>query len=238
MMRPSPYRVLSGLRGLGALTDAQMAFQSAAAALAAAAPLSGPAAPFLAAGAALLSLLGALGIGSGCGQTCVAATNVVNQAEPLLLANLQAYENGQITQAAAQAVYTQVWNFVQQSCQSIPAPGGTQCISDRQQGACTWKQTSTSVLLPYVGEGEPATGQCWNWYVGYYVPLTYPPLNAPSASVVSDGAASSTAASSSNPLSGLVAWISESSSIGTFSLPNWGWGLLGFGLAYALTEGE
>lgn len=87
--------------------------------------------------------IGALGIGNGCGGTCTEATQVVNQAEPLLKQNLaaaqaQAVANGGCLTSAelstAIANFNSVWSQVVANCQKIPAPGGTQCISDRSPG--------------------------------------------------------------------------------------------------------
>lgn len=102
----------------------------------AAVPFIGP----IIAGVAVL--VNVLGIGNGCGGTCTEATQVVNQAEPLLQQNLEAAEqtvaaNGCLTsaeQATCVANFNTVWNQVKQQCGQIPAPGGTQCISDRSSG--------------------------------------------------------------------------------------------------------
>jgi hypothetical protein len=102
----------------------------------AAVPLIGP----IIGGVALL--VSALGIGNGCGGTCTEATQVVNQAEPILKQNLEAAQqtlanNGCLTsseQATLVANFNSVWNQVKQQCGQIPAPGGTQCISDRSPG--------------------------------------------------------------------------------------------------------
>lgn len=106
--------------------------------------------------AAAAAIAGVLGVGSGCGQTCVQATSIVNQAEPILRQNLAAYQSGQIDQATAISNYNQVWQSVLTACAAIPGVAGQNCVGDRQQGACHYKD---------------ATGNCWNWYVGYYVPL-------------------------------------------------------------------
>jgi hypothetical protein len=88
-------------------------------------------------------LISALGIGNGCGGTCTEATQVVNQIEPLMQQNLSAAQaqasanGGCLTSAevsAATANWQALWNEVLSNCGQIPAPGGTQCISDRQPG--------------------------------------------------------------------------------------------------------
>lgn len=87
--------------------------------------------------------VGALGLGNGCGPTCNASTTVVNDVEPTLKQNLaaaqqQAAANGGCLTSAEQqvcvGVFNQVWNYVLSTCGKIPAPGGTQCVSDRQPG--------------------------------------------------------------------------------------------------------
>lgn len=87
-------------------------------------------------------LINVLGIGNGCGGTCTEATQVVNQAQPILEQNLEAaqttvQQNGCLTsaeQATCVANFNQVWSQVESQCGQIPAPGGTQCISDRKPG--------------------------------------------------------------------------------------------------------
>lgn len=173
-----------------------MAFNSAAAALAGAAALTPPPANLiLAAAAGVAKILAALGVGEGCGSTCIQATSIVNNAEPAFLANVQQYEAGQITQSQAIDTYNNLWSALAVACHAIPGTAGQTCLSDRQQGACTWKQTSDGDTLGL--PGVPAVGECWNWYLGYYVPLTYPPVNAPAASAGSSAGSSSTGASSS-----------------------------------------
>ena len=136
---------------------------------AAAGPIGMAVGALVAAGAAIAS---ALGVGSGCGPSCIQATNVVNSAEPVFKQNLDAYENGTIDQATAIANYNSMWTAMQQACAAIP--GQVNCIGDRQAGACKWK--ATNQLYPAC----PPIGSCWNWNNGYYVPLTFPAVNAPS----------------------------------------------------------
>jgi hypothetical protein len=113
---------------------------------------------------------------SGCGPTCVQTSAWANQAEPYLKQNIAAYfalpaPRSQSAQAAALANFDAIWNQLLQLC-SQPDVGnaGKRCISDRQSGACTWKQTSDSPLLQF--PGEPAPGACWNWFNGYRDPIS------------------------------------------------------------------
>jgi len=166
---------------------------------AAAGPVGIAVAGVVAAGAAIAS---ALGVGSGCGQSCIQATNVVNQAEPVLKQNLDAYESGQIDQDTAQSNYAQVWTAVQQACGGIPGAAGQDCISDRAEGSCKWKQTASPTY-----PGEPALGDCWNWYEAYYNPLTLPALVPMQSSSVGGTVSSLVGDVTSSPLLlvGLVA---------------------------------
>ena len=136
--------------------------------------------PFVAAAAAIAS---AFGIGKGCGATCTQSTQVANAAEPVLEQNLsaaqqQATANGGCLTSAEQAQLVQnfqsVWQQVLTGCGQIPAPGGTQCIADRQPGGkfdwtaayltpimnmpvCDPAGPSTAGSSPTVAAAAPAT---------------------------------------------------------------------------------
>lgn len=178
-------------RGFGALdlSSATIANQAASAAtitgqLAGALsgiPVVGPAV----AAAAQIGLLLA-NVFSGCGKTCVEASNLANQAEPILLQNLQNYLNAPIRYASLQAAalnnFDLTWNALTQAC-SDPSLGsaGQACISDRQRGACHyqtspggWSQASGN--WTYQGAGPQGSGtSCWNWFVGYRDPIANDP---------------------------------------------------------------
>jgi hypothetical protein len=150
---------------------------SVGSALLAAAPFAGPAAPFLIIGGAICDMLAVLGVGSGCGQTCVLSSNYANQAEALLQQNIAAYFNipaprPQSAQAAALANFQAMWNDLEAQC-GVASLGsaGQKCITDRQAGACTWKQTAAA-LPPW---GTPPVGACWNWFAGYRDPIANDP---------------------------------------------------------------
>lgn len=150
---------------------------AAAGALFSAAAIPSPATPFLAIAGGIASLLATVGVGSGCGQTCVLSSNYANQAEALLQQNVNAYlalpqPRSTIDQQAALANFNAIWQDLVQQC-SNPQLGdaGRRCISDRQAGACTWRNN----------------GQCWNWFSGYRDPIandtdTYAPSIASDAS--------------------------------------------------------
>ena len=105
------------------------------------APLTGPvAAPFVAIAGAVTELLAAIGIGRGCGQTCIVASQYANQAESLLQQNYNAYfslstPRPKSAQQLALSNFDQIWNGLVQLC-SNPAlsDAGKRCVSDRHRG--------------------------------------------------------------------------------------------------------
>ena len=134
-------------------------------ALSSAIPFSGPAAPFVAIAAGVVELLAVLGVGSGCGQTCVLSTQYANKAGSLIDQNLAAYfsippPRLKSQQQTALLIFDTIWNDLVQQC-SNPALGdaGKRCITDRQAGACKWTQTGQPMY-----PGQPTLGQCFNWF--------------------------------------------------------------------------
>jgi len=142
-------------------------------------------------------------LAKGCGQTCIVASNYANEAEELLKKNIEAYFAGPRTRASqtvALANYDTIWAALKRAC-GTPAlqAAGERCITDRQEGACQWKQTSSSPLLAYPGEPQP--GQCWNWFSGYRAPIA-------NDAAVSDSAASQFTSSLGLPdVAGLPGWV-------------------------------
>ncbi len=121
---------------------------------------------------------------SGCGQTCIETSQWANQAAAALQQVLDAYfalpaPRTQAQQAVALASFDGIWHQLQQAC-GQPGTGnaGVRCISDRQRGACTWKQAYAPVY-----PGEPEIGECWNWFNGYRDPIANDPV-VPDASPV------------------------------------------------------
>lgn len=123
--------------------------------------------PFVAAAAAIAN---AFGLGKGCGATCTQSTQVVNSIEPVLQQNLaaaqqQATANGGCLTPAEQATLMQnfqtLWHQVLTGCGQIPAPGGTQCIADRQPGG-KWDWTARYLTpiqnMPVCDPAAPPTG--------------------------------------------------------------------------------
>ena len=135
---------------------------------------------------------------SGCGQTCIETSQWANQAEKALEQNIAAYFSNSPRYASQQALalanFDAVWAQLQATC-GQPGTGnaGVRCISDRQAGACTWKQSSTSTLLGYPGEPQP--GECWNWFSGYRDPIANDPGVQPDSVASSAASAESVAAS-------------------------------------------
>ena len=138
------------------------------AALIAASPFIPVAGAFIALAGVALELLGQMGVGSGCGQSCVLSTTYANKAESILRQNHDTYlslpaPRTYTQQQAALTIFDGIWLDLTQQC-GVASLGdaGKRCISDRQAGACTWKQT---VASPW--PGDPPVGQCWNWFNGY-----------------------------------------------------------------------
>jgi hypothetical protein len=182
-----------------------------AAALSAAVPFIGPALM----GATLLVQY--LVANSGCGITCVETSQWANQAADALQKVMDGYfalpaPRTQTQKALAVANFQTIWQQLQQAC-GQPGTGnaGVRCISDRQQGACTWRQKYAPTY-----PGQPQIGECWNWFNGYLAPIQQDPVVADPVSTV--GAVSnltsslglpSGSASSLLPLAlvaGLVIW--------------------------------
>lgn len=178
----------TGVTVAGAAVAATLSTVAGSAALAAIG-LTSLAIPFIGPVVAGITLLiSALGVGGGCGQTCTASTQIVNQVEPyckqnLVAAQQQAAQNGGcLTAAEITALtgnYDLLWNEVLSACGKVPAPGGTQCISDRQRG------------------GK------YDWASYYRDPITAFPVcpDQTSAELIS-----SAAASGSTLLAGLPSW--------------------------------
>ena len=146
-------------------------------------------------GAAVAGLAAiAAGIASkfqGCGQTCIQATNIVNQVEPLLTQNVDHYLSQPIhyqsVQRAALLVFDQTWQAVLQACgQPALREAGQRCITDRQSGACHYKtspsgwQRDASGGWQFIRAGANESGDtCWNWFVGYRSPIADDPTVVP-----------------------------------------------------------
>lgn len=161
-------------------------------------PLLGAAVSAAIQGAAALASAIA-GVFSGCGQTCVEASNVANQVGNLLSQNVHNYINAPIRtqsmQAAFLATFDNAWAQLVQMC-SNPQLGtaGQNCISDRQQGACTWKsspggwQQDASGNWSFIWPGPAGSGTaCWNYFVGMRDPIANDPTVVPDSVLQASG---------------------------------------------------
>lgn len=126
---------------------------------------------------------------SGCGQTCIETSSWANQVAAQLDKNIAAYfslptPRPLSAQTLALANFDSSWAQLQQLCgQAGTGDAGVRCITDRQAGACTWKQTADKVP----SWGTPPVGACWNWFNGYRDPI------ANDTNVYNDAAVSSAA---------------------------------------------
>jgi hypothetical protein len=157
--------------------------------LGAAAPVVGTAiAALITVGIALANVF------KGCGQTCVQATNIANQAGALLVQNVNAYTGSPIRtvsmQTAALNTFDTTWAALQQACgQSALGAAGQRCITDRQAGACTWKASpggwnADGTFTPWGAAGSG--NACWNWFIGMRDPIANDPNVQPDPSPTSD----------------------------------------------------
>ena len=171
---------------------------------------------------------------SGCGQTCVEATDIANQVEPILLQNLQTYLSAPIHYASLQAAalnnFNTAWQGLVQGCGSgvlASTTAGSNCISDRQQGSCHYKtspggwQQDASGNWSYVYPGASGSGTaCWDWFIGYHDPIANDPTVVPdptSTTALENDMAGSTSASASASslpwplliIAALAAWAME-----------------------------
>lgn len=127
---------------------------------------------------------------SGCGNTCVIASQDANKYGDMMTQNLQAYLSSPIhfqsLQQAALNNFDALWAVLQRAC-SDPSLGtaGQKCISDREQGACTWKSTpggwsQVNGQWTYTAPGPAGSGDtCWNYFVGMRDPIANDPSVVP-----------------------------------------------------------
>jgi len=126
-------RVQPRRQGIGLTTSGEIAAIGAQTAII---PVVGPII------AGVTQILGALGVGNGCGKTCVTATQYANAAESALEANLQAAqqtvsENGCLTPdelTTLQNNYQTIWSQMVAGCNTVPGAPGQNCVSQRAPG--------------------------------------------------------------------------------------------------------
>jgi hypothetical protein len=154
-------------------------------------PVGAAIAGLVAAAYAIANLFG------GCGETCVEATNLANQAASIIDQAYTQYMNAPVHYASMQTAYLQLfdgtWSALVKAC-SNPALGaaGQRCISDRQAGSCAyktspggWKQSSDGSWA-YIEPGLNGSGSaCWNSFIGRRDPVANDPTVVPDPGGVS-----------------------------------------------------
>jgi hypothetical protein len=222
----SPVTSLHGLHGLGAAdpytvvpTPVKSIASIAAAGAATTGSLMAAMGVSAAAGPIGLAVSAAIGIGiavaelfKGCGQSCIDATNIVNQAEPLFQQNVAAYlavPVGQRTkslQAGYLNNFDTLWQGLVNACNGVGGKGGAGCISGRDRNGCDYKVSpggwqNINGQWTLVDNGPNGSGDmCWNWFVGYRDPIAKDPTVVPDSAVL--GTANTT--SGSNPVSNVL----------------------------------
>jgi hypothetical protein len=167
---------------------------------------------------------------SGCGQTCVEATTIANQVGDALTTNLNQYLSAPIHYASMQAAalnnFDTAWAALVQACGNAQlAAAGQNCISQRQEGACSYKAQAggwvqdASGNWSYTPWGAEGSGtSCWNYFVGMRDPIANDPTVVPDpvagAASSSDSSSTTTGSVTSFPwplliVAGLVAWAME-----------------------------
>jgi len=222
--------------GTGASLASTVAAPAISSAIAAPAVLGSLAVPVIGAALAGVTLLVTkLIANSGCGPTCIQATDYANQAGTLLTQNAQAYFNlpiprPQSAQQQALQNANALWNQLVSLCQ-VPALGnaGQRCITDRQEGACTWKVPASQTQPQF--PGGPTAGQCFNWWNALIDPIQNDP------NVVADAqSATAQAGSSSSSILGGIS-IPPALTTSYFGIPLWGWAA-GAALLFFMMSGD
>lgn len=189
--------------------------------------------PFIGPAIAAASLIAAVLVkNSGCGVTCVETSQWANEGAAALQKNLDQYFSLPTPRPASvnqvfQNNFQQIWAALQQSC-GQPGTGnaGVRCITDRQRGACTWKQTGQPQY-----PGQPLPGACFDWFQAYLDPIALDPNVSPDSSFQM---AASSASSVGSDLSSLFTGSAPTSSSG---LPSWlGWVAAGLVGLFVLQE--
>jgi hypothetical protein len=143
-------------------------------------PVGAAIAGVIAAAYAIANLFG------GCGDTCVEATNIANQAGQIIDQAYNQYMSAPVHYRSMQTAYLQLfdgtWNAMVKACDN-PALGaaGQRCITDRQAGSCAyktspggWKQSGSG--WTYVEPGPNGSGSaCWNSFIGRRDPVANDP---------------------------------------------------------------
>lgn len=168
------------------------------------------------------AVAGALALGmalykefQGCGQTCVAASQIADRVEPILRQNLDNYLSAPVhyysMQQAALNNFDFAWAALSKACSNAQLQeAGQRCIADRQPGACHYHTSPGGWANGmYTTPGPDGSGNtCWNWYVGYRSPIANDPTVVPdpvagaggTSGTVATGGGTSTGAGSTGDL--------------------------------------
>lgn len=115
---------------------------------------------------------------SGCGGSCVVASDYANRAENLLRANLDAYMGTSVRTVSIQAIalnnFDTIWRGLLNACNKVGGSAGARCVSDREAGSCAYHNENG----------------CWNWFIGYRDPIAKDPNVVPDGSPGAGDAAS------------------------------------------------
>jgi hypothetical protein len=159
------------------------------------------------------AVAGALALGmalykefQGCGQTCIAASQIADRVEPILRQNLDNYLSAPVhyysMQQAALNNFDFAWAALSKACSNAQLQeAGQRCIADRQAGACHYRTSPGGWSGgTYTAPGQDGSGQtCWNWWVGYRSPIADDPTVVPDPVPMSGGSGNGGVANSSNP---------------------------------------
>lgn len=138
------------------------------------------------AGAALAITAVIASMFKGCGSTCTLSSDEANNVGNQMATNLAQYLAAPVsaaTQTEALANFDQLWAALVAYCgQASLGSAGKNCISERQEGACSyqtspggWQQSSTGVwTFQYPGANHSGT-TCWNYFVGMRDPIANDP---------------------------------------------------------------
>ncbi len=171
MYKLEAYRKSNGLGSLGGPVTAQVgtAVASTGSAIGTALAIGGSAGgPIGAAVGLVVGLIGGLLFKPDVKK--LAATSITDQITPYMQANLDSWkalpDNQKTPELQAQylANFDAYWTQLVNSCSNPQLESaGQNCISDRQQGACKWRDD---------------TGQCWNYFTGFRDPIANDPAVA------------------------------------------------------------
>jgi hypothetical protein len=182
---PSSWPLPARRRGLGAVPTSQTAAQIAsagasttAAILVSLGTIGGPVGLAIAGLAAIAPLI--VSLFHGCGQLCIQAANLDNQAVLLLWQNLNAYLSSPVRtfsmRAAALNNFDTLWSSYVQAEASVPTQGQIS-ITERQRGGVSkWAcQSPAATRVRSSCQGAPPCCSGVDWFVMYRDPIANDP---------------------------------------------------------------